>query len=122
MIAAMIGSRTVADAAVVAGVSTRTAYRILNRPGVRDEIAAAREQAFEEGGRLLRGLFGEAVELLARLARQSRDDEIRCRAARSLVELALRHEAAVVVARQVADQERRLSALEALTRPRRAAA
>jgi hypothetical protein len=118
LIAAMIGSRTVSDAAVTAGISVRTAYRILNRSGVRDQIALAREQAFEEGGRLLRGLFGEAVELLARLARGSRDDEIRCRAARSLVELAIRHDQAVLVARQVAEQERRLAALEALASPR----
>ena len=117
----MCGSRTVSDAAVTAGISVRTAYRILGRAGVRQEIAKAREAAFAEGGALLRGLFGEAVELLARLARGSRDDEIRCRAARSLVELALRHDQAVLVARQVADQERRLAALEALASPRAAA-
>jgi hypothetical protein len=117
----MIGSRTVSDAAVTAGISTRTAYRILNRPGVRDAIREAREEAFEEGGRLLRGLFGEAVELLARLARGSRDEEIRARCARSLVELGLRYEQAVTVARQIAEQERRIAALEALAPRRRAA-
>ena len=121
LIAAMCGSRTVSDAAVTAGISSRTAYRILNRPGVRDRIAQAREQAFAEGGALLRGLFGEAVELLARLARGSREDEIRCRAARSLVELAIRYDQAVVIARQVAAQEARLDCARSSRRSARQA-
>ena len=121
VIAAMVGSRTVSDAAVAAGVSPRTVYRVLNRPGVREDIAKAREQAFEEGGALLRGLYGEAVETMARFARTCRDEELRLRAACRLAELALRHDAAVVVARQVAEQEKRLAALEAVARPRRVA-
>lgn len=121
LIAAMLGSRTVADAAKTARVSERGAYRILKEPGTREEIGRRRTVAFEEGGALLKALFGEAVETLARLSRESKDEEIRCRAARAIVELGVRFEQAVVVARQVADQERRLAALEALARPRRAA-
>ena len=45
-----------------------------------------------------------------------------CMWARSLVELALRHDAGVIVARQIAEQEARLRALEALAQPRRRAA
>lgn len=120
LIAAMIGSRTVSDAASAARVSERTAFRIMSEPGTREEIDRRRAVAFEEGGRLLRALFGEGVEVLAKHAR-SKDAEIAVRAARAIVELGLRYEQAVVVARQVADQERRLAALEALARPRRAA-
>ena len=44
---------------------------------------------------------------MAKFARACRDEELRLRAARSLVELALRHDQAVVVARQLAEQEKR---------------
>jgi hypothetical protein len=121
LVAAMLGSRTVASAAKAARIGERTAFRILNEPGVREEIERRRAVAFEEGGALLKALFGEAVETLARLSRESKDDEIRCRAARAIVELGLRAEQVIVMQRRLDEQERRLAALEAVARPRRAA-
>ena len=117
----MLTARTVADAARAAGVSERTAFRYLSAPGARAAIERERERAFAEGGALLKALFGEAVDVLAKLARESKDDEVRCRAAGRLVELAVRYEQAVVVARKVDEQEERLRALEALAPRRRVA-
>jgi hypothetical protein len=90
LIAALLTEPTYADAAAKAGVGQTTLYRWLHLPAFRAAYRRARRELVEAAvGRIQAGT-GQAVETLLTVARQSRRDSIRVRAAIALLDYAFR--------------------------------
>lgn len=107
LISALASGKTRLDAATLAGVSDRTAYRRLTDTAFRQRVTQARaEVAGQIAGRLVT-VGVSAVEYLVDLAENARSEAVRLGAARAALELALRW-------RQADDLERRIARLEGL--------
>jgi transposase-like protein len=90
LIAALLTEPTYADAAAKVGVGQSTLYRWLHLPAFRAAYRRARRELVESAiGRIQAGT-GQAVETLLTVARQSRRDSIRVRAAIALLDYAFR--------------------------------
>lgn len=100
----LIAGATRANAAAKAGISTRTLDRWTAEPAFRNELEAARREAFNEGLGVLRGAVAKAVETLAALLNSKREAERR-HAAEVLLSFAFR-------AHEAGELEARLAALE----------
>ena len=100
----LVAGSTRANAAVKAGISTRTLDRWVAEPGFRLELETARRTAFNEGLGVLRGAVAKAVETLAALLNSKREAERR-HAAEVLLSFAFR-------AHEAGELEARLTALE----------
>jgi hypothetical protein len=100
----LVAGATRANAAVKAGISTRTLDRWTSDPAFRIELEAARRTAFTEGLGVLRGSVAKAVEALAALLNSKREAERR-HAAEVLLSFAFR-------AHEAGELEARLAALE----------
>lgn len=90
-IAALLASGKVADAAVAAGVTTRTVRRWHKEPDFRHELALARSEVIESGARRLSGLTEKAIDVLEEIMEdKTAADHPRIRAAATVLEHAWR--------------------------------
>ena len=105
LLAALAGGATHQEAATQAGVSERTAYRRLEDPAFRQQLAEARGALITRAvGRLARDCAAAAATLAALLKANS--ETARLGAARSILELAVKM-------RESEELEARVTALEA---------
>jgi len=88
-IVAILGSRTVQDAARSAGVGRSTLYSWLQNEAFRAELTRRRDEVFDMAVSRLKGLVGEAVEGLGELV-HSDDERVRLSACRDVLVLAVR--------------------------------
>jgi DNA-binding NarL/FixJ family response regulator len=105
---ALATGATVKAAARKAGVSERTVYRRLSRPRFRAVVRQLREQMTSEAIGTLTREMNTAAIMLKKLLKAGKD-ETRLRAARAIIELAIR-------AREHADLEQRVAELEEAVR------
>jgi hypothetical protein len=96
---------TTEQAAVLAKVSRRTAFRRLADPSFRAKVDAVRTETLERLAATLLTASAGAVVTLATLSSSARSEHVRHAAARTLIEMML-------AARAAGDVERRLIALE----------
>ena len=106
LITGLLAGKTIVEAARDAKISERTAQRILERPRVRQALAAARGRAIEEAVTVLASQATRAAQALVELAEHATQEQVKLAAATRVVELALK-------GRDLLDVEERLAALEA---------
>jgi hypothetical protein len=106
LLMALAAGRTVQEAAQLAGVSERTAYRRLADPEFARQVSAARAEMVERAvGRMSDGMIAAADRL--RVLVDSHDERVALGASRSVLELTTK-------LRESLEWEQRLSALEEL--------
>jgi phage terminase small subunit len=96
---------TVAQAALQAGVSERTAYRRLQQPEFQERIDALQEETLQRAAAVLTAAAQQGIHSLVALQEPSTPPAVRRAAARDILEMGLR-------LREVASTEKRLLALE----------
>jgi type II secretory pathway component PulF len=105
LLTALACGATVEAAARSAGVSESTVYRRLRQPAFRQRLQEVRADMVQRTSAMLTASGMEAVKTLLALQQASTPASVRLGAARAILELGLK-------VREVADLERRLSALE----------
>lgn len=108
LIAALTGGMTIKQAAKAAKLSERTAYRRLEDPAFRSELAAARDVLISETVGRLVAATSPAVDTLEELLADERST-VRLSAARSIIVHALRIREASELAERVSRLEQELS-------------
>ena len=89
-IAAMLSSRTYADAAERIGVGRATIHRWLSEPNFRSAFRRAKRELTEAAVAKIHAATGEAVDVLVNVARSGRRDADRVRAATTILDHAYR--------------------------------
>ena len=107
---ALIAAPTVDDAAELAGISQRTAYRYLQTPEVRRAVASNHDVVLGEVARRLAREMGGALDVLVGVMRdKSAPGSTRVSAARGVLDAGLRLTEMVTLAQRVADLEASLA-------------
>jgi type II secretory pathway component PulF len=105
LLTALACGATVEAAARSAGVSESTVYRRLRQPAFSQRLQEVRADMVQRTSAMLTASGMEAVKTLLALQQASTPASVRLGAARAILEIGLK-------VREVADLERRLSALE----------
>lgn len=111
LLAGIVDGRTVADAAEVAGVSRRTAFRLLARPDVAERLEQLRRQTIGHAHSRLSALVDPAADALGAVLIEDSGPTARVQAARTVFSQALAF-------KQAGELEARIAALEAAVLPR----
>lgn len=85
LVVAVSEGRSIRDAAELAGMSERSAYRVLNRPEVQARIEQLRQEAFSRASSHLSGLSIRAARKLGDLLEEA-DRTVSLRAAKIILE------------------------------------
>jgi arginine/lysine/ornithine decarboxylase len=104
LLSALLGAPSVAAAAESAGIDRATAYRWLQRPAFREELARQRDEVLAESLAAVKTHAGRAVAELAKLL-DSADERLRRQVCMDIVDRAIK-------IREQEGIERRLAALE----------
>jgi hypothetical protein len=89
-IAALLQSRTLAEAADMAEVGERTVSRWLGEPDFEAALRDAEGQAIAEAVSMLAGLQSEAVKTLQKMMQNARSESVRLSAARACLDFNLK--------------------------------
>jgi len=112
-VAALMTARTVEDAAQVAGIAERTAWRYLANSDVRAALHEAQAQALAQVTRRAVQAMTEALDVLRGIAADGdAPTGARVSAARAILENALRYNEAVTLAERVSELEARMEAAQ----------
>jgi hypothetical protein len=105
-IAAILSTRTLAEAAAAASARVRQSYRWLKQPDFREALWAAEGNLIDEATRQPVALCNEAVDTLAGLMHDPNESSaVRLRAAQTMLDTALK-------VRELREVEQRLAAIE----------
>ena len=105
-IAALLASKSVAEAAASANVGERTLFRWLGEDqAFRAALSQAEGELLDTATRRLLSLQGESIDALEYLISQAETESVRLRAAQVVIETSLK-------LRELRDIEQRLTALE----------
>ena len=85
LVAGLVAGLSVDAAAQKADLSRTVAYQIIKRPDVRAQLSEASSEATSTAARKAAALVGEAVEVLAELARGAKAESVRRQAASDLL-------------------------------------
>ncbi len=111
LLAGIVDGRTVADAAVAAGVSRRTAFRLLARPDVAERLEQLQRQTVDHAQSRLMALIDPAADALGDVLTAESGPTARVQAARAVFSQALAF-------KQAGELAARIAALEAAALPR----
>jgi Holliday junction resolvasome RuvABC DNA-binding subunit len=106
LIAALLTSATIADAAKVAGIGDKTARRWMKDPDFAEQYRLARRSCMDQATAALQQAMSESVEALREIQFGGESEAARVSAARTIIDNALR-------SRESEDISARLDALEA---------
>jgi phage terminase small subunit len=107
-VAASLSALTVRDAARLAGVSEPTAWRYLQSPAVRQELAERQDGILGHVARRLASEMGKALDVLSEVMEDTMAQPApRVSAARAVLESGLRLAELVALSERVAELERR---------------
>jgi transposase len=85
LVSGLVAGLSVDAAAEKADLSRTVAYQIIKRPDVRAQLSEASSEATSTAARKAAALVGEAVEVLAELARGAKAESVRRQAASDLL-------------------------------------
>jgi len=105
LIAALLVSPTIADAAKVAGIGDKTARRWLRDPDFAEQYRQARRSCMDQATAQLQQAMSESVETLREIQAGGESEAARVSAARTIIDNAIR-------SRELDDIAARLDALE----------
>ena len=111
LLAGIVDGHTVGDAAVAAGVSRRTAFRLLARPDVAERLEQLQRQTIGHAHSRLSALIDPAADALGDVLTAESGPTARVQAARAVFSQALAF-------KQAGELENRIAALEAAVLPR----
>jgi hypothetical protein len=106
-VAALAAGDTVKDAAAKAGIGARTAYRRVQDPALRQEVAQMRTEMLERTQAKMADTMVEAADTLRQLLRAN-GESVRLGAARSVLELGNKLRETVEFERRLQEVEERL--------------
>jgi phage terminase small subunit len=107
-VAASLSALTVRDAAHLAGVSEPTAWRYLQSPAVRQELAERQDGILGHVARRLASEMGQALDVLSEVMQdEAANPAPRVSAAKAVLECGLRLAELVSLSERVAELERR---------------
>ena len=110
LVAALVATPTVRDAAKAAAIGERTAWRYLGDPHVRAALAERQDAVLGHVSRRLAEEMGAALDVLCGIMRdKTASDPSRVAAARAVLDSGLRLAELVTLAQRVSDLEARLN-------------
>ena len=107
---ALLGARTVKEAAALAGIAETTGYRFMSRPRFRAELQRVQDMLLQQALGATLGMLTDALHTLSEVMNdQSAAPAVRVSAARAVLEIGIRFAEYAALAERVAALEAQLA-------------